>query len=283
MKLDNLLFPHPILGLGDDISGNIELVNPQIISYSDEYEINVTLQFENNDLLNLIDTNTAEYYCEVNCSNTLFRKVYCSDAETLKFFLPKKEVKGKVVFDFYIVAKDAISDYTNSSANPDIREYKFDIDKGDILAYFGKFEFNADIKYNKLKAVSSFLEIVPSEDSTFLVVDLDSPKIVVKMPLDEFEIFSNNSISKNQDYSAIIHSSVVLNSLLIALYNYKQYLHDEKLWALTIEHRLKDKEFDSLSVEEPANIPEIAQRLLGMPFKRLLSQLQSSFNSINED
>ena len=144
-----------------------------------------------------------------------------------------------------------------------------------MLAFFGKFDFDADIKYEKLKAVSSFMEVVENKDpnTTYTNVDLSKSKIEIQLPTEDYKIFANDSISKEPKFVPIFHSSIVLNALMMALYNIGS--HKDSLWAKVIYYRLKmEKQFESLSIEENENIPEIAQRLLGNPFRRLISELQ---------
>jgi len=55
------------------------------------------------------------------------------------------------------------------------------------------------------------------------------------------------------------------------------------LWAKVIDYRLRnEKQFASLSINENEDIPEIAQKLLGNPFKRLISELQVIVEQPNE-
>ena len=182
-----------------------------------------------------------------------------------------------------MVAKYPIPNYQNSKAHPDYIGYNFEIDSGDILATFGKFSFNADINYEKLKAVSSFMEVVENTDKEekFMNVNLSKGKIEVQLPADDYKLFANDSISKEPKFAPVFHSSIVFNSLLLALYNFDSY--KEMLWAKVIAYRLKnEKEFQNISIEEKENIPEIAQRLLGNPFKRLISELQVITETSNE-
>ncbi|MDE0472088.1 MAG: hypothetical protein OXH57_09120, partial [Ekhidna sp.] len=77
-------------------------------------------------------------------------------------------------------------------------------------------------------------------------------------------------------------SSIVLNALLIALYNIKK--HEDKFWAEAIMYRIKNEKntFQNLSIDDPVNVPEIAQQLLGNPISRLLTgidNLEEQFES----
>lgn len=280
MRFNDISFPHPVLGIGDAINSNIELVATEIKSSADVYEISIKLKQDNVDLVNLLAIGKAEYLCEVTCTNTLFRKSITSDSNEIEFLVSKKAVKGRVEFLCLLVAKENIKEYSNSESHSDYNGYSFDLGVGDILAYFGEFSFNADIIYEKLKAVSSFMEIVENSDLTYTNIDLKKSKIQVELPSEAYKLFQSDSISREPKFSPVFHSSIVLNALLTALYNFEE--HRDYLWAQVIDYRLKNnRQLKNISIEEKENIPEIAQRLLGNPFNRLLEGLNEIVESAN--
>jgi len=282
MKFNDITFPHPVLGLGDTISGSIEFGTPEINSLQDVYEVKINCKHDNDDMNHLLNEDKAEFLYEVTCSNTLYRKLFLCNKGKMELEIPKKEVKGPVEFTCLLVAKERIPEYSNSEAHPDYDGYTFDLDQGDVLAYFGGFSFNADIKYEKLKAVSSFMEIVPNEELTYTNIDIKKSKIEIQLPLETFNAFQSDFISQEVKFAPVFHSSIVLNALLTALYNFDE--HKEYLWAKVIDYRLKKEEqFEFLDIAEKENIPEIAQRLLGNPFKRLLEGLNVMVESENEE
>jgi hypothetical protein len=284
MNFNNTSFPHPILSpYNDDINGQILLEPlPEITESIDSYNIVIYFHLDNNDLIELIRTDYAEYYCEITCTSTLYRQMKTSNANKLFIEIPKKYVKGKIEFICALVAKTDITEYNNCNAHPDYRGFSFEIEAGDILAYWGQFSFNADIKYEKLKAVSSFMEVVENSDinAVYTKIDLTKPKIVIQLPSNDYKLFADDSISKEPKLATIFHSSIVLNAILIALYNFDTFRN--MLWANVIDYRLKhDNMFHDISIEDSENIPEIAQRLLGNPYNRLMMDLQLIIGSEN--
>jgi hypothetical protein len=273
MKLTDVSFPHPVLGVDDSVNSTIEF-EPTITSNIDSYTISIICEHDNDDLASLITCGQAELFCEVTCSSTLYRKVFTDQANEIVFDIPKKQVKGKVSFSCLLVTKQPLAAYQNSMSHPDYDGFIFELDRGEVLARFGEFSFSADINYEKLKAVSSFMEVVENNDekAEYTNFDLSKGKIEIQLPSTDYRLFASDSISKEQKFASIFHSSIVLNALLSALYNLETY--QEMAWAQVIKYRLKNEDqFQNISVEEKENIPEIAQRLLGNPFNRLLSQL----------
>jgi len=286
MNFNSASFPHPILSFyNDDVNSKVALNPlPVITSNIDDYSIIVNCDHDNAELEAFVNSGQAEYFCEATCSNTLYREIVTGLTNELEFKIPKKKVKGKVSFTCALVAKSPIKNYKNTKSHSDYNGYSFEIEKGDVLALFGEFTFNADINYQKLRAVSSFMEVVENKDekAVYTNVDLNKSKIEVQLPTEDYKLFANDCISKEPKFAPIFHSSIVLNALLVALYNLDSY--KETLWAKVIDYRLNhENQFENISIEEKENIPEIAQRLLGNPFRRLISELQVIVESPNQN
>lgn len=285
MKFNDVTFPHPILGVSDAIDGKIRLFpDPEINATADNYKIIVHCSFDNEDLNRLIHEGKAEYLCEATCTNTLYRTSIKSNIGKIEFEIPKKQVKGRVEFTCLLVSKQHLPEYSNTASHSDYNGYTFDLDEGDILAFFGEFTFDADIKYEKLKAVSSFMEVVENENLTYSNIDLKKSKIEIQLPTEDFRIYRSDVICQEEKFAPVFHSSLVLNALLTALYNFEE--HKDYLWAKVIDYRLKNEnQFRDISIADKENIPEIAQRLLGNPFNRLLNGLSILIESSieNED
>lgn len=282
MNFNNVSFPHPILGVIDDITGETS-IKSEIKATDDDYEITIILNYDNGDLLDLINDGKAEFICEATCSKTLYREIVKSNIPEIKFKISRKQLKGKVEFVGLLVAKEEITPYSNKDAHPDYHGFTFDLDQGEVLAYFGEFYFDADIKYEKLKAVSAFMDIVGKDDLNYTNIDLKKNKIEVQLPTEDFDKFRCDAIGKESAFASVFHASIVLSALLTALYNFDEH-KDDYQWAKVIDYRLKnEEEFKTLSIAEKENIPEIAQRLLGNPFSRLLDGLVSIYDSTNNE
>ncbi|MDE0472087.1 MAG: hypothetical protein OXH57_09115, partial [Ekhidna sp.] len=205
MKFNNISFPHPVLGIADTISGDIDF-SDEVLSEKGNYRIKFELNQSNNNLNQLLQENKAEYFCEATCTNTLYREIFTSSDNSISFALPKKQVRGKVEFTCLLISKTVIPNYVNADAHSDYNGFNFDIDEGDILAVFGKSSFNADIKYERLKAISQILVIKPTEDFDVVNVNLEEAKITVEIPKKDYEKFASN-YSDDEKYIPVFHSS----------------------------------------------------------------------------
>jgi len=290
MNFNGYSFPHPVLGLGDDIEGEasvIKFTNDES-SDSENYLLTIEYKLENPDLLKLLTDKKAYFVCEISCTGTLYRKSEKSNSFTHLISVPKNFVRDRVELLFLIVSAEVILSYSNSKVHDDFTGYKFEIDSGDVLAYIGESSFIAGISYQKLKAVSSFMEIIKGENEKgdFNII-LESPKIEVQLSKSDYDKYCDSRIGKSTSFASIFHSAIVLPTLIHALYQLKNAEDDvtDYSWAKIIKFRLDDDVNLKFIPFEEKNIPKIAQQILGMPVERLLEDLFSrvTSNSDNEN
>lgn len=274
MKFDNFQFPHPVLtDFTDDISGDLSF-NEVIIDNEDCYSIEITYSLDNHIINDYLSENRAAIICEVNCPGTVYRDSFWSKGNKISFSLDKEQVRGRVEFSSYLVARQEINGYSNPNSHTDYVGFSFDLEPGDVLAYFGDFSFNAEINYKKLKAVSSFLKIERRSDIEIADFDIDDDRIIIKLPVIDYDIYTKQPIAKNEDFAPVFHASLVFSALLYALQNIEK--HEDKMWAQVVKTRLEEDEFEGLTLDsESGDLIQIAQILLGNPINRLLKGLDS--------
>lgn len=288
MKFSKYAFPHPILGPGDDIDGNATAVIT-IDETSDEFEFRFHPKFkiENPDIESLIASGSAEYYCEVTCSATLFRNVFTSESPEFEFQVPKNFLRGTVDLLFLVVATKEIPSYANSAAHPEFTGLLSDLEKGDVLACPGTTRFLADVSFKKLKAASTFLEVVEgSFDSGPFKVILQNPKILIQLSRADYAKYTVPAIGRSVELASTFQSSIAFPALLCALHQLNgpdaEFL-SEQPWAQALQWRLEnDRELAGKPLESE-NIPEIAQLILGSPVERLLDDLKRTFHLPDEE
>lgn len=276
MQLSNFVFPHPVLSkYTDDIVGSINC-EQSIIEKTEDYSVSFNYELDNEQLLSLLNEGKATNICEVQCSATMYRRIHSTTEDEIELKIPRKHVRGRVELECFLISNNKKTDYKVDNCHPDYAGYDFEIEDGDLLAYYGKFSFNADIRYQKLKAVSSFLEIEP-DDVEIAEFILEEPKIIVKLPREYFEKYAQTHIGRNKEFSPIFHSSIVFSALLHALHNIKD--HSERTWAEVIRTRMEEEKLSQLSLEDKSDIPRIAQQLLGKPVSRLIEGLDHVYTN----
>ena len=287
MKIENVAFPYPVLGIGNDITSNFTW-HYSVDQNNYEYLITIDIQLNNKSIEDYIKYDLADYICEIECTSTFMRKCERSKDGHFDIRLPKSEVAREVTFELSVVVKDDIDDYENKDLNPIYNGYQILLEPGDLMAYIGRDKFSADIVYEKLKRIDTYMIIREDASITQTEFKLDSVdgKIEILIPSSMYKHYKEE-IKGNSNYAAIIHGSLVFNALLSALYNIDTY--PDRLWARCIKARIeKDPEIAKLNIDpsdedDREQLPRLAQALLGDPFKRLFTGIVKIHESLNFD
>lgn len=283
MKIENVAFPYPVLGLGNSI-GSTAQWQYSVEQNNAEYILKVDVQLNNKSIEDYIKYDLADYVCEIECTSTFMRRCERSKDGHFDIRLSKSDVAREVTFEISVVVKEHIENYINTQLNPIFADYEISMEPGDLMAYIGKDRFSADIIYEKLKMVSTFMIIREDSQVSQTEIKLDTEKIEILIPSLMYKHYTEE-IKGSSVYSAIIHGSLVFNALLHALNNITA--HQDKLWARCIMTRIeKDAEIAKLNIdpvddEDREDLPKLAQALLGDPFKRLFTGIEKIHESLN--
>ena len=214
---NNISLPYPVLGINDDVYPLLDercIIMGDPIKSPTEYVFEIELNQYNDEISALIASGRAEYACEVTCKDTYLRRCFHSSSPYFCVTLSRYEVKGRINFSCFVAAKEPIIGYSNSGFNEDYQGYSFDLEVGDMLVVFPMAYYNTDIKFDKLYAAGSFMQIVEAADGVDKTwFNLDDDRIKIELPHDLFEQYQRIGNS----YPEIIHSSLVHNALVYAL------------------------------------------------------------------
>jgi hypothetical protein len=285
MKIENVAFPYPVQGIGNGIESR-SLWQYSVEQNKAEYILTIDVQLNDKSIEDYIKYDLADYVCEIECTSTFLRRCERSKDGHFEIKLSKSEIAREVTFELSVVVKEPIEDYTNTQLNPIFIGYEINLEPGDLLAYIGKDKFSADIIYEKLDKVSTFMIIREDSQVTQTEIKLDTEKIEILIPSAMYTHYKEE-IKGSSTYSAIIHGSLVFNALLHALNNITSY--PDKLWARCIMTRIeKDVEIAKLNIdpteeEDRVELPKLTQALLGDPFKRLFTGIEKIHETLNFD
>lgn len=288
MKLNNVSLPYPVLGISDDITPMLpdNAVEVNLKNDLNSYTFEIRLTFDNEEIKQLISSGKAQYTCEYECPRTMLRRCEKSAEPSFLITIPRKSLNARITFSCYVSVTKTISNYTNKGFNSDYDNASFNMEPGDILVAFPMFHYDVDIKYDKLQAAGSFMQIREKESLKEVFFDLTGDKIEILLPTPLYKLYCNPLV---KGAATIIHSSLVMNALtyaLLSLRNNNPEEKDTRLWSRTILYRLTNEEGYSLSdLDDVSNIPCLAQRLLKDPYRRLFNSILNSSNnqSIEED
>jgi len=212
MRIENSrLFPYPLLNSEKLFSqfklATFQLMYNETVTEKDYILENVYIILDNPYLLNLLDKKIVEACCVIECAPTMFRKKYIISTVSSKIVVPLGELNGKISVSAYIIAKQNIDDYYCEDFLEDYEDYKFSIEKNDILAYDVGFINRLDFNLDDKKKSSIFLVIkdVSIKDET-MRLDFDSSNVIAYLPEEQWNIYEK---TKNMDKLQNLYFSII--------------------------------------------------------------------------
>lgn len=279
MKITSQSFPHPVLGIKDDIYGKFETD----LNWSCDrsyYYLYPVFNIQNETIEKLINENSAAFLVHVECANTFFRETFVYTNKTPELKIIAEKLRDKVDISFFVSATKPIDHYKNSAVHEDYNGQEFNIEKGDILAYGGETTFLAVKNYESLKAVSSIM-IIKRGENTLTKVNYNNDKIELFLNKENFKIYNDNKNSEH--FRNFFHIGLVLPVLYKALDYIAKEDPDLKnnKWFNVLKTRIDD---ENLSVEEDDEKNfEVIQKLFGNPFDRFFSSIISLNEELNSN
>lgn len=295
MKIDNVSFPYPVLGVSDDIRPTLEETgceNPciEVSALGDEdFEISVELQLKNEDIQKYIQDGYAEYSVEVSCVSTLFRICKSSREPNFSFVVPKKRLNGKLEFGCYVIVSKDIQNYTNKGLNSDYQGHTINLKKGELLVAYRPSIIPLDIDLKNIRNPKSFITVRknPNESATNIVFSLDSPKIQILMPDEMYDKYTGKKLAQQE--MDTLRASIYLQALTFALLQYSKYKKENYVWVTTLSFRLREdairNSFDVDSILEEGSLDEeeifkLAQVMLNNPYDELIGKMAERATSV---
>lgn len=283
MKLSNFYIPYPVLGINGSFEGK-SFANCKSFTFEtthDKFVFNLDLELKDRTIEQLIIDGKAAFSCEVDCVKTYFKNIWKGKYSKSQFEILRTDLVGKVDFFFSVVAVEPIENYINPNFNQKYYGgYNFNLQKGDLLAYFGEWTFNADVKFDELKALGSIVEVKEDRFKQYTHYELGGDKIAIYLPTSEFLNFKSSNINQ---FANITHASIVQCALVCALHAYKA--NEGTTWAETLKFRVKqDKKlnsFEDLANLDEVQIQELVSLLLNNPNKRMFETINTIRTSNN--
>lgn len=277
MKINNLSLPHPVLGINDDVGKFTYKPNFSVSLGKSDISLLMENLLDNPTLKKLISEKKAMFCTELNCMQTVYRQSFSTYEFNSSITLKADQLRNKVDVSFYIVASEDVDNYQIEGSNEDYQGYKFNIEKGDVLAYGGSTSFVALKDWESLKAVKSFMDIQSyNEDKGPMKITLTESKIIIRLCRDDFDKYS--LCLNAEGLPPIFHSSIVLPALIYALNEMISHRdeHEDESWFQILEYRKKnDEKLSIFDWTSPENIPIIAQQILDYPLGRTLTAIET--------
>ena len=108
-------FGYPVLRLGSDdySSGAFQptIIPKNVAKGEEEVSIRCSFAISVEEIKSLIKAGKASFALIVDCRDTFYREIFETTEKQATFSCPSEMLKGRVVFESYIIVKEKVSDY----------------------------------------------------------------------------------------------------------------------------------------------------------------------------
>lgn len=272
----NISFPYPVLGHRKGIDSVADATLEETIQ-DDYYVWDVAISHNNEDIDDLVSSQKVRYACEVDCQDTYYRNSFYpdlnGDQKHIKVKIKKTEIGGRVNIVVTALAVEKLNDYHNSKSTGIYTNYSFDLEPGDILAIFGEWTIDLDIKAYSYKHITNIVQLRLVDSSEVEINLNDKKSIIIELPRTKFE--QHVSKLKNPLYQPVLLASIVFEALSRALQHLKE--NEDTTWARVLELKAeKDLGYENVKstiAEDPDTAFEITRKILEDPYYKLYNLL----------
>lgn len=236
MQLRNKYYPYPVIIEDGDYYVNSSF-DTDVEQGIEGYNVKLALKSElvNDELQTLMDEGKVEIVYHIECPQTCFRVSFRTREKYSSYILKETEVNGNVQICSFIVAKQDIEKYTNRLFSPDYQGFRFDIEKGCVMAVGSQINLRVNKIRDDLANTASIFSIAPNKDQmeTTVITDLSKNKIVILLPEKTYALYAN--MQTFLDVHPVMHSMIIVPTLMYVLSELKQdreqlYNYEENRW-----------------------------------------------------
>ena len=281
MQLRSKYYTYPVITEDADFYVDSSFTS-DVEQVLDGYNIKLKLKAElvNPELKEKLQNEEVMIAHHIECTQTCFRKLVLTNEDIKECVLRDGEVNGVVQICTFLVANKNIEKYSNSLFAPDFRGFRFDIDRGCIMAVGNQINLRINKIKNDLANTYSIFSIIPNRDETItnIKVDTTGNKIVICIPQETFSIYSNMSTSL--DIQPVMHSMLIIPSLVYALTEVKEarshlYDYEDYRWFRSLR-KAAEKIYVTFDESGLENIDpfDLAQKLMDSPIPKAVNYLR---------
>lgn len=285
MQLRNKYYTYPVITEDADFYEDSSF-SSDVEQLLDGYNIKLKLKAEvvNPELEEMLKREEVMFAHHIECTQTCFRRLILTNETKKECILRDGEVNGVVQVCSFLVANKNIEKYSNKLFTPDFRGFRFDIERGCIMAVGSQINLRINKIRDDLANTSSIFSIIPSRDETItnIKVDTSGNKIVIMIPQETFSIYSN--MSNSLDIQPVMHSMLIIPSLVYALTEVKEsrshlYDFEDYRWYRSLRKAAEKMNMsfneDSLENMEPF---DFAQKLMDSPIPKAVNYLRGDYD-----
>ncbi|AST91079.1 hypothetical protein BC6307_07200 [Sutcliffiella cohnii] len=274
MKI-NTSYPYPVLYMNnEDYKKSSYHTNISVNESFGELHIIAKFSLDNPGIKRLIEEAAAVFMIHVECGQTSFRQAYETSRETLEVAIPTNALRGKIAIHSFIIAKEAITDYTNDRLSDWYTGIQISFEKGNILGIGDAIETTLIDDNTELLNLPSIITVSKHQKNEFMDVEIQHDNITIYLPEYEYNQYamSANSLLKNTILSTVIVPALVyvFSKIGTGTEDLEQYTWYQVMEKIFEENnlRLEDVGSDTLSPLKAA------QLVLRKPLKSSFEEIE---------
>lgn len=280
MQLKNKYFPYPVISEDNDSYIN-SLFNTDVEVIRNGYDVKLILRAKliNEELEEMLKNNDVLIVHHIECPQTCYRKIVCTENQIYEQLIRESEVNGIVQICSFLVANKNINKYKNKYFSDDYNGFSFDIDRGCILAVGKQVNIRIEKIRDDLANTTSIFSILPNFDSNAIdiKVELTDTKIAICLPEKAFYIYKN--LGMYMDIQPLMHSMIIIPALMYTLNEIKQnreelYQYEDYRWFRSLKNTCKKIgiDFESKDLSQWDTF-SLSQKLLDSPIIKAFDYL----------
>jgi hypothetical protein len=266
----NISFPHPVVGVGDDVAGALNCNDPELEFGVDNTTLSIDgLGVTNPTIAALVQRRDAAFAIRITCGATYYRETFHTHDAQFQHVLPSAKLVGEVKLQIRVCTMKRIEDYRPEGLHLDYEGRSFIVQPGDVLAVGDDFTVHAVKQFDPLATdIPSIMRIVRGNHQKGpFKTGFFQDQIIISLSHEDHARYGFAS----QIAPGIIHASIVLPVLCEAIWMLWRVASEDDMLAETQWFkRLKDM-LEARGIDESASPLDAAQRLLEGPLTRALA------------
>lgn len=276
MQIGNKMFPYPTInniGLRNCFKETTYAFKCNDYNDGQNYILeDAYVEINNENIKRLMSEGYLGVGLIIECSTTVFRKMYEITIEPQTIKIPIGDLRDRVEISCYIYAKKEIEKFQDDDFLEDYNGYSFKIDKNDIIAIDDGYTTVIDYDESIDKKVSSIFQIIRDKSADSMVIEKKAKKIVISLPDEEFTYYDN--LRRNDNFQNIFFSMIAIPALTYCLKEFQDAIRTgdydldsiemEYNWFISVKKAYKNQFNVELNEEilKNTNVSVIAQKLL---------------------
>ncbi|MDO4467777.1 MAG: hypothetical protein Q4C49_12370 [Bacillota bacterium] len=272
MQLRSKYYTYPVIVEGGDFYVDSYFktdANKEMIGFDIKFTLEADLK--NPQLEQLLEEEKVLIVHHIECPQTCLRLIIKTKEKKMQRVISNADVNGIVQICSFLVANEDLHKYTNDYFSPDYKGFKFEIEKGCVMAVGDQINFRINKVKDDLANKSSIFSIMPNmdENATNMQIDLTGQKIAILLPKETFSIYKN--MEETSEVQQAMHQMLIVPALMYVFSELKSskeqlFMYENQRWFRNLK---KTCEKIGTPINEDTldniNIVELSQLVIGNP------------------